>query len=689
MRHAALKPLSLRGIALLVFILNTFLVACASGTSQPPSGTSQPVAQPTVNPQFACQQKKPVANLSFSGLAYGPYHTGQDPNYGIFPSSQEIDTDIPTLACLTNSIRIYSSLGPAQRIVQDVRQARMSVNLGIWLGSDATAKGAAANAKEIAAGVQLAPDKAVNAVTVGNEVLLRGDLSVDALRAAIQQVRARLGSAVPITTADVDGSWLTHPELANAVDFITVHLYPFWQKVPIDSAIQALDASYKKMQRMFPHKKIVIGETGWPSDGPPQGAAVPSPANQSRYLREFMTWAKQEKVSYYYFDAIDEGWKTKESGVGTHWGLYQETGVVKPALSDLLPAAAPVTLKERSYRDVYIGGLEEGFGLGLDTSNKQRNWLTDEQGTLLLAYPANQLWGTVFITFGQPVPPGNRPSIDLSRYKSLLIDLRAKVDGQCVRLGIKDHSQPDDGSEITIKQCLTTQWSTIALPLDTFANVDLAHLYVVFEIVFLGTSSESVELGGVSYSLDPSPALPTPPPVTMPFNVYTEMGSPDNHYVPTGGEGDYKDVIITEGWTQNPHSGTTCIQVVYSGAASQGNGWAGFYWQDPVNNWGKTPGPTGYDLSNASHLSLWVRGKVGGEKVKFLVGGINGGNFGDSLQPAVTSDVITLTTSWQQVTLDLSGQDLRHIIGGFAWVVSKVDNPNGATFYLDDIVYTA
>jgi hypothetical protein len=178
-----------------------------------------------------------------------------------------------------------------------------------------------------------------------------------------------------------------------------------------------------------------------------------------------------------------------------------------------------------------------------------------------------------------------------------------------------------------------------------------------------------------------------------PFNVYTDADGLRNHYVPSGWMGDVKDITLTENWTANPHSGGTCIRVVYSGSATQGNRWAGVFWQDPMNNWGTVPKPTGYDLRHFSKLSFWIRGQSGGEQIQFYVGGIQG-PYGDSLQPqiyAVTDDTnwITLTTSWQLVTINLKGQDLTHIIGAFGWATNKDVNPHGATFYLDDIVYSA
>lgn len=140
------------------------------------------------------------------------------------------------------------------------------------------------------------------------------------------------------------------------------------------------------MVRKFPGKPIVIGETGWPSAGRRQGWAVPSPANQARYFHGFVTWATRHHVPYFYFEAFDEGWKTREHGVGTHWGLYDEGGHRKPALARWLPAASPVTVHQRAYRDVFVGTrLETPFSLGIDTNAHRRHWLTARAGVLTMA----------------------------------------------------------------------------------------------------------------------------------------------------------------------------------------------------------------------------------------------------------------------------------------------------------------
>ena len=492
---------SWRTISVIVAVAGLLATGASSNGSR--LGPADPPAA-----SFACNQPFLSADpgrVTLSGVGYGPYHAGQDPNYGISPSSGEVAADMPTLSAVTNYIRIYSSTGPAAEIVRAAGAAHMCVSLGIWLG-----RNSAANAAEIAAGIRLArQSRAVRSVIVGNEVLLRGDLPVNQLIRDIGKVRAALGHTVAISTADDFKQWLAHPQLARAVDFVTVHIYPFWLNVPIGSAIQRLSDDYGLVARRFPGKPIVLGETGWPSaadtpspgDTPPPGAAVPSPQNQARYFHQFVAWAAQHHVPYFYFDAFDEDWKTTEHGVGTHWGLYGLNGHRKPALARWLPAANPRTVRERSYRDVFAGSkLEKPFDLGIDTDRQQRHWLTATPGVLTLAYPARQQWGAMFITAGRPSPPGHRQSIDLSRYRSLTVQLRARANGQRVRLGIKDRSQPDNGGEITIEKTLTTHWSTVALPLSLFANVDRRHLYVVLELVFQGSAAETVDMRDLRYT---------------------------------------------------------------------------------------------------------------------------------------------------------------------------------------------
>ncbi len=175
----------------------------------------------------------------------------------------------------------------------------------------------------------------------------------------------------------------------------------------------------------------------------------------------------------------------------------------------------------------------------------------------------------------------------------------------------------------------------------------------------------------------------TPTMSFKPFPVYSDAKSPDNHYIPSGWMGDYADIKFDDKYMTNPHGGTTSMQISYSSKATQGARWSGIYWQNPPNNWGTRPG--GYDLTGAKKITFWARGEKGGERVEeFKVGGITG-EYADSDVAGIGP--VVLTSDWQQFTIDLEGKDLSSISGGFCWATNLDVNPEGCTFYLDDIRY--
>ena len=167
------------------------------------------------------------------------------------------------------------------------------------------------------------------------------------------------------------------------------------------------------------------------------------------------------------------------------------------------------------------------------------------------------------------------------------------------------------------------------------------------------------------------------------FPIYSDAKSPDNHYMPTGWMGDFGDLKMNDKFMEKPHGGSTCLQFGYSNKATQGARWAGVYWQNPPENWGTRPG--GYDLTGAKKITFWARGDKGGERIEeFKVGGITG-EYADSDVAGIGP--VVLTKDWQQFTIDLQGKDLSSISGGFCWSANLDANPNGVTFYLDDVRY--
>lgn len=168
----------------------------------------------------------------------------------------------------------------------------------------------------------------------------------------------------------------------------------------------------------------------------------------------------------------------------------------------------------------------------------------------------------------------------------------------------------------------------------------------------------------------------------MPFYVYSDVGSRDNHYVPSGFMPNGECLTFTDKHLQGCNSGKTCIKIDYDVECSRFNQkWAGIYWLNPPNNWGNKKG--GFDLTGASKLTFWAKGEKGGEQIQEVtIGGITG-NYPDS-DTAVIGPII-LTDQWKKYTIDLRGKDLSYISGGFAWTTSEDVNPVRCVFYIDEI----
>jgi hypothetical protein len=167
------------------------------------------------------------------------------------------------------------------------------------------------------------------------------------------------------------------------------------------------------------------------------------------------------------------------------------------------------------------------------------------------------------------------------------------------------------------------------------------------------------------------------------FFVYEDNNSKENHFMPSGWQGDQADMRMNSAWTTAPHSGTTCVKIAYDAVMRSNAGWAGLYWQQPLNNWGDKPG--GYNLSVMTKLTFWAKGENGGEVIsEFRMGGING-EYGDSDSRRIGP--VTLTKEWRQYSISLANANLKNVIGGFYFSASKADNPQGFVIYLDDIMY--
>jgi exo-beta-1,3-glucanase (GH17 family) len=260
-------------------------------------------------------------NAKLMCVSYAPFRGAQTPlSPTTHVSAEEIAQDLEQLAKITDCVRTYSIENGLDQVPELAGKAGLKVIQGIWLGSNRLK-----NLAQIATVVHLAkefPD-VITSVVVGNEVLLRGEMTTADLAATIRSVKAQL--AVPVTYADVWEYWLRNREIYEAVDFVTIHILPYWEDFPIRAkhAAAHVDDIRRRMAVAFPGKEILIGETGWPSEGRMREGALPSRTNQARVVSEILELAKRENFRVNLIEAYDQPWKRELEGtVGGYWGLF-------------------------------------------------------------------------------------------------------------------------------------------------------------------------------------------------------------------------------------------------------------------------------------------------------------------------------------------------------------------------------
>jgi exo-beta-1,3-glucanase (GH17 family) len=254
-------------------------------------------------------------------VSYTPFRGTQSPLGPDIPvDPRQIDEDLAQLKHITDCVRTYSVDFGLDQIAEIAKRHGMKVLQGLWLSNRPEL-----SRKQVATAIALAnrfPD-VIAAVIVGNEVLLRGEMAAPALARTIREVKAQV--PVPVTYADVWEFWLRHRDVATAVDFVTIHILPYWEDFPIPArnAAAHVDAIRAQMVAAFPGKDVFVGEFGWPSAGRMREGALPSPVNQARTMHEVLDHAKRENYRVNLIEAYDQPWKRQLEGtVGGHWGLF-------------------------------------------------------------------------------------------------------------------------------------------------------------------------------------------------------------------------------------------------------------------------------------------------------------------------------------------------------------------------------
>ncbi len=655
-----------------ILLVLLFSVSCATPTPAPtlmPTATARPTNTPTLAPTLT-----PIPIPPLRGLAYSPYRDCQSPDTKLEPSLDDVYEDLDIVVSMANGIRTYSSTGINEKIPALARGMGLRVSAGAWLGKDKDA-----NELEIEGLVNLANTVELESVIVGNEVLLRGDLSEDELLAYIKRVQEAVD--VPVTTAEIGAILLAHPRLMEAVDFEMVHLYAYWDGIPIENAARTVVDDYHKIEAASNGKRVVIGETGWPSSGPTNGLAVCSPENQQRFAEEFLSLAIEEGVEYFYFDAFDEMWKT-EGGVGPYWGLlyadrtykYDDVdsvmdnfGILPQPLSDTnvpVLATAQVTSSPEEM-------MPDEFYVYLDFASEKNHfapggWMGDYNNLGLdICYTSEQNWPqtAIQITYDPDAdsvegwsgmywlePDGNwgiepDAGYDLSVYQQLIFEARANRPDTEIKFFVGGVAYDEEGELLNYPSSI--QDSVFVQESDADGFISLSEDWQEYHI--------NLEGQPMSYVIDG-------------FGWATEQGrTPDGIEIYLDNIRFVVESLIPISPAFDIYTGTTLAEGFDMGVDTSGNRYS---WVEDMNgsmrasypsgqSWGviyMTVGrPAAYglrasmDFSDYQSLNVEMRGEDGGEVVYIgIKDRLQADNGKETLIPVV------LTDTWETYTFSLS-----------------------------------
>jgi exo-beta-1,3-glucanase (GH17 family) len=268
-------------------------------------------------------------------VSYAPYYRpGESPFVAGYRANRErVEADLRLLARQFACVRTYTVDQGLEYVPELAGKFGLEVLLGAWIGRDPSN-----NEAELNRAIELANryPEVVRGLIVGNEVLLRRDQTEAAMHAYL--ARAKAQAKVPVTYADVWEFWRKHKALEADVDFVTVHMLPYWEDEPqaIGAAIAHVEALMQRLSVEF-RKPLLIGETGWPSRGKEREGAEPGLVNEARYLREFLRAAAAHGWRYNIVEAFDQPWKrVLEGTVGGYWGIIDSDLAPKFPLTGLV-----------------------------------------------------------------------------------------------------------------------------------------------------------------------------------------------------------------------------------------------------------------------------------------------------------------------------------------------------------------
>lgn len=260
-----------------------------------------------------------ILEAEIHGICFSPYVEGQGP--GTQLGEAQIRERLAFIQPYVRWIRTFSCSEGNELIPAIAKENGLGTMVGVWLDDNLEQ-----NEIEMANAIEIANAGHADILGVGNEVLLRGDLTEDQLIDYINRAK-EAAPGVDVGYVDAYFEFHVHPRVTEACDVILANCYPFWEGCPAEHALLYMKEMYRSAQAAANGKKVIISETGWPNIGTPTDGAVPSFENAIKYFIDTCRWAEQDGIEFFYFSSFDETWKVDAEGdVGAYWGLWDKDG---------------------------------------------------------------------------------------------------------------------------------------------------------------------------------------------------------------------------------------------------------------------------------------------------------------------------------------------------------------------------
>lgn len=261
-------------------------------------------------------------NKGMHGICFSMYEDGQEP--GDVITEEQVERRIKILKPYSKWVRSFSCIEGNEHVARIAHKNGMKTLVGAWLSDDKED-----NEKEIEGLIQLAREGCVDIAAVGNEVLYRNELSLEELLGYIRRVKEAIPD-IPVGYVDAYYEFSAHPELVDISDVILSNCYPYWEGCHIDGSLQHMQQMFGQVLDAAKGKKVIITETGWPSEGGGLRGAFASEENAMKYFINTQVWATKANIESFYFSSFDESWKTGDEGdVGAYWGLWDKNEKLK------------------------------------------------------------------------------------------------------------------------------------------------------------------------------------------------------------------------------------------------------------------------------------------------------------------------------------------------------------------------